>query len=150
MATRLWIKVGVQVVRELHGIMAAKGAAGGFVVTSGSFTEEAKAFTSGRNVTLVNGSKLFGLIRHAKAARGGQTGQAGRVDIPGPARPVTPAQGTAFAAMAMACPSCYSAMVRRVAKRGANAAKPFWGCIRYPAGCRGTRKWDETTPDPAS
>jgi restriction system protein len=34
-------KVGVQVVRELYGLMAAHGAAGGFVVTSGRFTDEA-------------------------------------------------------------------------------------------------------------
>lgn len=138
-------KVGVQVVRELYGVMAAKGAAGGFVVTSGSFTEDAMAFASGRNVNLVDGPKLFGLIQQAKAARGGQSGQVGRVDIAGPARPVTPAQGTAFAAIAVTCPSCSSTMVRRVAKRGDNAGKPFWGCTRYPAGCRGTRPWDEPT-----
>ena len=63
-------KVGVQVVRELYGVMAAKGAAGGFVVTSGSFTEEAIAFASGRNVRLIDGPKLFGLIQQAKAAKG--------------------------------------------------------------------------------
>ena len=44
-------KVGVDVVRELYGVMAARGAAGGFVVTSGRFTDEAtsspKAATSG-------------------------------------------------------------------------------------------------------
>ena len=61
-------KVGVAVVRELYGVMAAKGAAGGFVVTSGSFTEEAIEFASGRNVTLVDGPKLFGLIRQAQGA----------------------------------------------------------------------------------
>ena len=32
-------KVGVDVVRELYGVMAARGAAGGFVVTSGRFTD---------------------------------------------------------------------------------------------------------------
>ena len=128
-------KVGVQVVRELYGVMAAHGAAGGFVVTSGSFTEEAEAFASGRNVRLVDGPKLFGLIQQARAAR------AGRAEMPIPARPVT---ATAFAApLATTCPSCSSAMVRRVAKRGDNAGKPFWGCTRYTAGCRGTRQWDE-------
>ena len=40
-------KVGVDVVRELYGVMAAKGAAGGFVVTSGSFTADAKEFAEG-------------------------------------------------------------------------------------------------------
>ena len=40
-------KVGVTVVRELYGVMAAKGAAGGFVVSSGRFTDDATAFASG-------------------------------------------------------------------------------------------------------
>ena len=40
-------KVGVDVVRELYGVMAAKGATGGFVVTSGRFTDEAISFASG-------------------------------------------------------------------------------------------------------
>lgn len=34
-------KVGVDVVRELYGVMAPRGATGGFVVTSGRFTDEA-------------------------------------------------------------------------------------------------------------
>ena len=51
-------KVGVEVVRELYGAMAASGAAGGFVVTSGRFTNEARAFASGRNVELVDSERL--------------------------------------------------------------------------------------------
>lgn len=35
------LKVGVTTVRELYGVMAANGASGGFVVTSGAFTDEA-------------------------------------------------------------------------------------------------------------
>jgi restriction system protein len=38
------LKVGVDVVRELYGVMAARGATGGFVVTSGRFTEAAVSF----------------------------------------------------------------------------------------------------------
>jgi len=48
-------KVSVNIVRELYGVMAAKGAAGGFVITSGKFTEDAKAFATGRNVELIDG-----------------------------------------------------------------------------------------------
>ena len=44
-------KVSVTVVRELHGAMASKGAAGGFVVTSGKFTVDAQEFSSGRKIT---------------------------------------------------------------------------------------------------
>ena len=129
-------KVGVQVVRELYGVMAAKGAAGGFVVTSGSFTEDATAFASGRNVTLVDGPKLFGLIQQAKTAGQGDE----KTEVLGKPRPVTPfAPGVV--APAVVCPTCSSAMVRRVAKRGENAGNAFWGCAGYPS-CRGTRSID--------
>lgn len=64
------LKVGVDVVRELYGVMAARGATGGFVVTSGRFTDDAISFASGRNVTLVDGPKLVGLIRQARAGAG--------------------------------------------------------------------------------
>lgn len=46
--------------------MAAKGATGGFVVTSGRFTEDAKAFTQGRNVQLVDGPELLAMIKRAQ------------------------------------------------------------------------------------
>lgn len=122
-------KVGVDVVRELYGVMAAKGATGGFVVTSGRFTADAISFASGRNVTLVDGPKLHGMLRQAKA----------EVDR-SPARPAAaPAvQPSVAPVQASSCPSCAKPMVRRTAKRGANAGAEFWGCTGYPA-CRGTR-----------
>jgi restriction system protein len=128
-------KVGVDVVRELYGVMAARGATGGFVVTSGRFTDEAISFANGRNVNLVDGPKLHGLIRHAKAgidrspARSGSSASAAAP----PAVPPNPAQ-----MQAASCPLCSKPMVRRTAKRGANAGSEFWGCTGYPA-CRGTR-----------
>ena len=39
---------------------------------------------------------------------------------------------------ATGCPQCGSPMIKRVAKRGANAGQSFYGCSRYPA-CHGTR-----------
>lgn len=36
------------------------------------------------------------------------------------------------------CPQCGSSMVRRVAGRGYNRGKSFWGCLRFPS-CKGTR-----------
>ena len=122
-------KVGVDVVRELYGVMAARGATGGFVVTSGRFTDEAISFASGRNLTLVDGPKLHGLLRQAKAG----------VDR-SPTRPAAApsAQPSAAPAQAASCPLCSKPMARRTAKRGANAGGDFWGCTGYPA-CRGTR-----------
>ena len=39
---------------------------------------------------------------------------------------------------AVNCPQCGSRMMRRTARRGPRAGKPFWGCSRYPS-CTGTR-----------
>lgn len=52
------IKVSVQVVRELYGVMASQGVAGGFVVTSGTFTAEARKFALGTNIHLIDGEIL--------------------------------------------------------------------------------------------
>ena len=42
------------------------------------------------------------------------------------------AQGVQTQSAMPACPKCGGEMVQRVAKRGANAGKTFWGCRRYP------------------
>lgn len=122
-------KVGVTVVRELYGVMAARGAAGGFVVTSGRFTREATAFASGRNVRLIEGPALMGLVKQAQSAR---SSKVAKKEEPQPV--VVPPTTSARPA----CPKCDAQMVRRTAKRGSNAGGDFWGCVTYPA-CRGVR-----------
>jgi restriction system protein len=131
-------KVGVDVVRELYGVMAAKGATGGFVVTSGRFTADAVEFASGRNVRLIDGPKLHNLLRQAKA--GADRPPATPSQAARPIRPVAAPDARASAApeSASSCPLCAKPMTRRTAKRGTNAGREFWGCAGYPA-CRGTR-----------
>ena len=114
-------KVGVTTVRELYGVMAAEGAIGGFVVTSGVFTDEARAFVVGRNIELMDGQALHALIRG--------------VNTPSNTALTDPA---VVSENAPACPVCQSQMVERTAKRGANSGNGFWGCSQYPA-CKGTR-----------
>lgn len=114
-------KVGVTTVRELYGVMAANGATGGFVVTSGRYTDEARAFAVGRNIELVDGQALYALIRG--------------VTVP---RKQAPVLKVATSASEPVCPVCESAMVKRTAKRGTNSGPIFWGCSQYP-GCKGTR-----------
>jgi len=126
--------VGVKVVRELYGVMAANGAAGGFVVTSGSFTDEANSFASGRNIELMDGPILFKLIKQARADL--QAGVKQPVTPPATARPKAVVQPL--------CPLCSKPMVRRTAKQGPTAGSAFWGCIDFPA-CRGTRQNDLAT-----
>lgn len=126
-------RVGVKVVRELHGVVAAQGASGGYLVTSGVFTQEAWAFAQLCNIELVDGEKLSSLIREVEGstakgptrADGGVPDQSQRT--PDSGRPP--------------CPQCGSAMARRTARRGSRAGEEFWGCSRFPL-CRGTRPMD--------
>ncbi len=154
-------RVGVTVVRELYGVMAARGAAGGFVVTSGRFTQEATDFASGRNIRLIDGEALLQWIRQGRsqarshphphspskpaAAHAPRAPREPTMDAPPPAPASTPAPAQSPApvsapdpATAPSCPVCAQPMVRRVAKRGASAGHAFWGCSAYPR-CRGTQ-----------
>jgi restriction system protein len=114
---RAW-KVSVDLVRELYGVMAARGASGGFFVTSGQFTEPARDFAEGRAITLMDGDALSQVL----ASDGFQT----------------ESHEESSAAQSPSCPVCGSSMVRRTAKHGTNAGTDFWGCSKYPA-CKGTR-----------
>ncbi|MBB4868106.1 restriction system protein [Pseudomonas nitritireducens] len=119
------IKVGVTVIREFFGVMAAQGASGGFVVTSGTYTEDAKEFAKGRNIQLVDGT----LVKRWLAGRSEARNRQGSRDEPLKATEVSTAPS---------CPACSAPMVKRIAKRGANAGGEFWGCSQFPV-CRGIR-----------
>jgi restriction system protein len=123
--------VGVQTVRELYGVMAAEHATGGFVVTSGRFSEDAIAFARGRNVTLMDGPKVFALIKQARK-------RSSEVSPLPPIRPPVGPSASETAAAPPKCPTCTRTMVLRTAKRGEKAGSSFWGCPGYPS-CRGTR-----------
>ena len=109
-------KIGVGVVRELFGVMAAYGAVGGFVVGVGEFTRAAHEFAEGRNITLLNARDM--LVR-------------------APEQPRREAAASAEVKSSPDCPRCGAAMVLRTAKRGANAGRTFYGCSKYPA-CKQT------------
>ncbi|EIK94340.1 restriction endonuclease [Pseudomonas sp. M47T1] len=128
------LQVGVPVVRELYGAMAAEGAVGGFVITSGRFSEPAREFASGRNLKLVDGRQLRRWIAAAN-----KTAPVAHVKPDAPvARPKAPVPPVQEEPKAPACPFCRKPMVVRVARSGRNAGGDFWGCADYPT-CRGIR-----------
>lgn len=112
-------KVGVQPVRELYGVMASRGAAGGYVVTSGMFTGEAQEFAKGLNVELIDGRNLRQIINNARKPSAAAVQQPAAVQTAAPR-----------------CPKCGADMKKRVARQGSNAGNEFWGCSGYPA-CKG-------------
>lgn len=110
-------RVGVKVVRELYGVVAKEGAAGGIVVTAGSFTREAEDFARGVAIELVDGDRLqdimCGLPVHEDAD----------------------AASVQDAAEETLCPWCGSELVLKTARRGRHAGSTFYGCSSFPA-CR--------------
>lgn len=121
-------QVGVQVVRELLGVVTSEGAQSGIVVTSGQFTAEATDFAAKNPIRLIDGRELVQMISEVQ--------QSGGIERQRAEEAVTSAQGAG--SDGPTCPKCGAALVRQTAKRGARAGSRFFGCSRYP-GCRYTR-----------
>ena len=123
-------KVDVTVIRELYGVIASEGAAGGFVVTSGRFTQEARRFAQNCRVELIDGETLAQLIQEVGGTRreGLLVARVGEAQLRAMPHSVLTSKS---------CPECGSPMKERVAKRGRFAGQAFYGCSRYPA-CHAT------------
>ena len=104
-------KVGVPTIRELLGVVVSERADRGIVVTSGRFTQEARAFgRQNPRIELVDGAALAELVR------GVQVGAA-----PLSRQPAGPG------AMMPNCPVCGSVMVLRTARKGQKAGRSSGG-----------------------
>jgi restriction system protein len=55
--------VAMGAVRELSSMMIVSNAAGGFVVTSGTFSSEVRAYVAGRNIQLIDGTTMREMLR---------------------------------------------------------------------------------------
>lgn len=118
-------KVGIKIVRELFGVMAADRISMGMVITSGEFTSEAEEFAKGK-MTLVSGQKFLELIRKLPADK-----QQHLLDVALEGDYHTPT-----------CPQCDDKMMLRESSKGRNAGGQFWGCVHYPR-CRQTLVYKE-------
>lgn len=112
-------KVGVKVVRELYGVVAAESASGGIVISSGTFTQESKDFSRGKPLELLDGSVLLNLIAEVQNV------------------PTIHIQKTDDDV----CPKCGSKMILRTANKGPTAGRKFWGCSAFPK-CRATKPYN--------
>jgi restriction system protein len=113
-------KISSSTVQRLHEAMRSLRAAGGFLITSGRFTDDAKALAADRRIELVDGARLEKMIASVHKAM----------------------HSPALAATAIAgmpeCPRCKSPMVKRSAKLGGDVSSEFWSCSRFPD-CHGAR-----------
>lgn len=106
-------RVGVDKVRELRGVMAAREVKRGQYVATGGFTPEASAFARENGVNLLDVDGLLGLIARR-----------------------TPGEQAELLAVALegdywrpTCVNCGVKMVDRTPRKGGSA---FWGCSNYP------------------
>ena len=104
-------QVGVAIVRELYGVMAAEGIPHGMVFTCGGFSADAEKFAENKSIDLVSGERLLGLI--------GELASESRQTL---LREITAGDYTT-----PTCPRCRVKLVRRSTERG-----DFWGCLNYP------------------
>lgn len=130
-------KVGVEIVRELYGVMSAHRAVGGYVVSSSTFSQEARNFAKGRNIELWDGTKLKAVIRQEWNSPRSESRNFPE-SVPAAA---SLEQGTATEEPS--CPQCGANMVLRTARRGANSGQKFRGCSTFPK-CRGTTPLSST------
>lgn len=107
-------KINVKPIRELQGVISARGADGGIFVTSGEYTKDALDFARDCNIQLIDGDDLDAMFSGIS---------------------IEDAEPTVISERP-SCPQCGSRMVKRTAKKGANAGKEFWGCSTFPA-CKG-------------
>lgn len=114
--------IGVPLIRELYGVMTSERANDCIFVSSGNYTAEARLFAEDKPIWLIDGSELLEMVARVQV----------QPNIKKPSAYQQPV------ATSPECPLCGSAMVKRTARKGANAGNEFWGCSTYP-GCRGTR-----------
>ncbi|MBC7483106.1 MAG: restriction endonuclease [Rhizobacter sp.] len=106
-------QVGVDKVRELRGVMAAKSVTRGQFATTSSFTSDATSFAKDNGINLLDFQGLLSLIAQR-----------------------TPEQQQALLAVALegehwrpTCVNCGIKMVQRSPRKGGAA---FWGCEGFP------------------
>ena len=106
-------RVGVDKVRELKGVMAARDVKRGQFATTSTFTDEAIAFAQGAGINLLDVTRLLELIVKRTAE---QQAELLTVALDGEYwRPT--------------CVNCGTKMVSRQPRSGGSL---FWGCSNYP------------------
>lgn len=119
---KAWNKpIGVNLIRELYGVMASERVKTGIFLTTSSYTNDALEFAKGKNLLLIDSDELITLINGLDDA---SKKQIDRVATSGDYTTPT-------------CVNCNVKMIKRTIKNGDKAGKKFWGCSNFPK-CRNT------------
>ena len=126
-------KVGLPIIRELLGAMTAESADKGILVTTSTYTSEARSFAQKQGIQLINGAQLTEEIDNLQNTLCSEA----EIDASLEANYSSP-QAESKASTPLTCPKCGNNMALRTAKREPYAGNQFWGCTTFPK-CRGTR-----------
>lgn len=119
--------VDVRAVRELYAAISVERAAGGFIVTSGKFTDEARKMALGRSIRVVPADSLPRQLKKMSASNSW-----GFTSSPTHSRRHNDA-------VPPACPKCGKVMMPRTKKQDGVFVQIDWGCTSFPA-CQGSRE----------
>lgn len=112
-------RAGVNLVRELRGIMASHGVGNGQFVCSGGFTPDAVAFARDNGIRLLDTQALLDLIAKRSAEQ-----QQALLQVA--------LEGEYWR------PTCASCGVKLVERKPRQGGVPFWGCRNFPR-CKSTQ-----------
>lgn len=111
-------RVGIKDVRGLRSVMATGKIGEGVLVTSGKFTQEARAFAHKEKISLIDGAELLAKIGALVPEKG--------LDLLKVAT-----QGD------FSTPTCPACTIKMIPRKSTTHGRTFWGCRNYP-GCKQT------------
>jgi len=106
-------KVGVEVVRALHGVMTSQRVPEGILASTGAFSGDAHRYGKDNHIDLMDGDAVLKSIRTLTSEQ-----QTDLLKLATHGNYTTPT-----------CASCGVKLIKRQPKSG---GKPFWGCVNYP------------------
>ena len=130
-------QVSHSAVEELHSEISRRHATGGYLVSGGWFSQDARRFAADVGITLLDGDSLGKYLAEVGVERSWRSAPAKAAAASvAPTRSTpptlpTPVDRTA-AQESPTCPKCGSPMERREATRGKLAGHHFWGCQQHP------------------
>ncbi|TAL43437.1 MAG: restriction endonuclease [Methylovulum sp.] len=119
---KAWNKpIGVSLIRELYGVMAADKIKHGIFLTTSEYSKDAIEFAKGKNLMLIDSDEFIAMINNLDDE---SKKRIDKIAIAGDYTTPT-------------CVRCNVKMVKRTAKTGKSIGNQFWGCPNYPI-CRNT------------
>jgi restriction system protein len=126
-------EVTVREARELWGLVASEGAAGGVLIGTSGFSTTAREFADGKDLRLIDGAEFMRLRSQLSEMQHADPGDTDPLVSDGFERYLATLNRPA-------CPTCGKPMILVTRLQDTVIAYQLWGCRTYP-NCQGTRRF---------